>query len=274
MRCWPGRAANVRSSWCPQILSARALLRRQAQGRRCVALLDDEAARAHGDPRHPDGLSFALHDLCHLEKFVAPEHHHGQIGFFRAVDARAGQRRGRGAGGDLRRDLERRARLRHRRHERLGGLPVLGAEDAAGHGGARRRCAAARRTHAPRRRRAVSTPHERAALLPVLEIWFAGMGLPAALRSEALAVSARRDQPGARAAAARPFRSGGGRGSIFSTESQFLAPILRSPLSVLAPAPCCVDRRPRKFLMMCRRVIARTLLDGDICLGERRDGVR
>jgi hypothetical protein len=49
-------------------------------------LLDDAAALAHGDPRHPDGLAFALHDLCHLEKFVAPEHHAGQIGFFRAVE--------------------------------------------------------------------------------------------------------------------------------------------------------------------------------------------
>jgi hypothetical protein len=69
-----------------RIPAAREILRRQAQGRRHVSLIDDEAARAHGDPRHPDGLSFALHDLCHLEKFVAPEHHRGQVGFFRAVD--------------------------------------------------------------------------------------------------------------------------------------------------------------------------------------------
>ena len=51
-----------------------------------MCLLDDAAARAHGDPRHPDGLTFALHDLCHLEKFVAPEHHAGQVGFFRLVE--------------------------------------------------------------------------------------------------------------------------------------------------------------------------------------------
>ncbi|MDB4982738.1 MAG: hypothetical protein JWM82_3490 [Myxococcales bacterium] len=62
------------------------VLARQARGRRCVGLLDDAAARAHGDPRHPDGLTFALHDLCHLEKFVAPEHHAGQVGFFAAVE--------------------------------------------------------------------------------------------------------------------------------------------------------------------------------------------
>ena len=66
--------------------AARQVLALQARGRRCVGLLEDAAARAHGDPRHPDGLTFALHDLCHLEKFVAPEHHAGQVGFFRIVE--------------------------------------------------------------------------------------------------------------------------------------------------------------------------------------------
>jgi len=69
-----------------EVPPAAGVLARQARGRRCVCLLDDAAARAHGDPRHPDGLSFVLHDLCHLEKFVAPEHHAGQVGFFRAVE--------------------------------------------------------------------------------------------------------------------------------------------------------------------------------------------
>jgi hypothetical protein len=68
-----------------RIPTARQVLERQSRGRRCVSLLPDEVARRHGDPRHPDGLSFALHDLCHLEKFVAPAHHRGQVGFFRAV---------------------------------------------------------------------------------------------------------------------------------------------------------------------------------------------
>ena len=66
-----------------EILPPREVLRRQATGRRCVALLDDAAARAHGDPRHPDGLTFALHDLHHLEKFVEPQHHRGQVGLSR-----------------------------------------------------------------------------------------------------------------------------------------------------------------------------------------------
>ena len=69
-----------------RIPTAREILRRQCQGQRFVSLIDDEVARAHGDPRHADGLAFALHDLCHLEKFVVPAHHRGQVGFFRAVD--------------------------------------------------------------------------------------------------------------------------------------------------------------------------------------------
>ena len=69
-----------------EIPTARHLLALQARGRRCVCLVEDAAALAHGDPRHSDGLTFALHDLCHLEKFVAPELHGGQVGFFRLVD--------------------------------------------------------------------------------------------------------------------------------------------------------------------------------------------
>ncbi|HEY0712761.1 MAG TPA: hypothetical protein VGF45_08815 [Polyangia bacterium] len=68
------------------IPTAAEVLARQARGGRFVSLVSDEAAAAHGDPRHPDGLRFALHDLEHLEKFVAPEHHVGQVGFFRAVE--------------------------------------------------------------------------------------------------------------------------------------------------------------------------------------------
>jgi len=61
------------------------VLRLQSVGRRCVSLLEDAEALAHGDPRHPDGLTFVLHDLCHLEKFVDPAHRAGQIGFFDSV---------------------------------------------------------------------------------------------------------------------------------------------------------------------------------------------
>jgi hypothetical protein len=59
------------------------LLVMQAEGERCVSLLDDGVSAAP----HEDGLAFAMHDLCHLEKFVEPEHHVGQVGFFRALCA-------------------------------------------------------------------------------------------------------------------------------------------------------------------------------------------
>jgi len=68
------------------IPAAREMLQIQAKGQRFVSLLPDAQALAHGDPRHPDGLSFALHDLCHLEKFIEPEHYRGQVGFFKALD--------------------------------------------------------------------------------------------------------------------------------------------------------------------------------------------
>jgi hypothetical protein len=53
----------------------------QSRGERCVSLVADDVATAP----HADGLAFALHDLCHLEKFIDPEHFTGQVGFFRAV---------------------------------------------------------------------------------------------------------------------------------------------------------------------------------------------
>jgi hypothetical protein len=57
-----------------RLLEPRELVELQANGRRCVALLDCE-----------DGLEFALHDLRHLEKFFDPAHHRAQVGFFRVI---------------------------------------------------------------------------------------------------------------------------------------------------------------------------------------------
>jgi len=56
------------------IPSPRDLLAHQARGRRYASILDRD-----------DGLDFLLHDLCHLEKFVDPAHHEGQVGFFSAL---------------------------------------------------------------------------------------------------------------------------------------------------------------------------------------------
>lgn len=64
-----------------EVPSPRQVLALQARGRRCVSLLDAGAPTAP----HEDALAFAVHDLCHLEKFVDPEHHIAQRGFFALV---------------------------------------------------------------------------------------------------------------------------------------------------------------------------------------------
>jgi hypothetical protein len=50
----------------------------QARGARCVSLLADDVPTSP----HADVLAFVLHDLCHLDKYVDPHHHIGQVGFF------------------------------------------------------------------------------------------------------------------------------------------------------------------------------------------------
>ena len=65
-----------------RVPTPRELLRLQSRGRRCVSLLDDDVPTAP----HEDGLAFAVHDLCHLEKFVDPAHHTEQVGFFALLD--------------------------------------------------------------------------------------------------------------------------------------------------------------------------------------------
>ena len=79
-----------------RVPAPREVLALQARGRRCVSLLPDGAGVRpdYGVPADAadDGLAFALHDVCHLEKFVDPEHHGGQVGFFRAFDDAMGTR--------------------------------------------------------------------------------------------------------------------------------------------------------------------------------------
>jgi hypothetical protein len=60
---------------------ARAVLALQAEGSRCVSLLPDGAETQP----HADALAFTIHDLCHLDKFLDPEHHRGQVGFFASL---------------------------------------------------------------------------------------------------------------------------------------------------------------------------------------------
>jgi hypothetical protein len=175
-----------------EIPTAEGVLARQARGRRCVCLLDDDDARAHGDPRHPDGLTFALHDLCHLEKFVAPEHHAGQVGFFRAV-ARA---LGTPAVHALERDLDDtwRAERDYVISDMNGSAVFLfAALKMKMNMAVRRRLARQRGGPAPTR--GPLDADERGAVEPALEILFEAMELPADLRESAREVSTRRDRP-------------------------------------------------------------------------------
>jgi hypothetical protein len=47
-----------------------------------VSLLPD----AVSPEPHASGLDFLIHDLCHLDKFVDPEHHEEQVGFFSTLE--------------------------------------------------------------------------------------------------------------------------------------------------------------------------------------------
>jgi hypothetical protein len=174
------------------IPTARQILRRQSQGRRFVSLIEDGEARAHGDPRHVDGLAFALHDLCHLEKFVSPAHHRGQIGFFRAVDAALADP----AMLALERtfDDQWQADRDYVIADMNGSAIFLFALlKMRVNMAVRRRLAAARGRPAP-----TTGPldaDERAAVRPALDILFAALQLPPEIVPAAFAVSARHDSP-------------------------------------------------------------------------------
>jgi hypothetical protein len=173
------------------IPSARGLLSLQARGRRCVCLIDDAAARAHGDPRHPDGLTFALHDLCHLEKFVAPEHHAGQVGFFRIVERALAAP----ATAALEQDLDDtwRAERDYVIADMNGSAVFLFAALKMKLTMAVRRRLQRDRGLAARSGRL--EPDERAAIAPALDAFLGAMNLPDDVRDAARAVSPRRDDP-------------------------------------------------------------------------------
>jgi hypothetical protein len=177
-----------------EIPPAAGVLARQARGRRCVCLVEDAAARAHGDPRHPDGLAFALHDLCHLEKFVAPEHHAGQVGFFRAV-ARA---LATPAVTALERTLDDTWRAeRDYVVSDMNGSAVflLAALKMKVNMAVRRRLWRERGQPAPAPTSGPLDAAERAAVEPALALLFEAMDLPFELRAAAGTISTRRDRP-------------------------------------------------------------------------------
>jgi hypothetical protein len=168
------------------------VLARQARGRRCVGLLDDAVALAHGDPRHPDGLSFALHDLCHLEKFVAPEHHAGQVGFFAAVERAFASSEVRALEAQF--DDTWRVDRNYVVSDMNGSAVFLfAALKMKLNMAVRRRLWRVRDQPAPTS--GPLDPDERAAVAPALAVLFEAMGLPDKLRAGARAVSTRRDHP-------------------------------------------------------------------------------
>jgi hypothetical protein len=81
-----------------RVPTPREVLALQARRSRCVSILAADVPTAP----HADGLAFALHDLCHMEKFYCEEHHAGQVGFFRLVDRAMSS----DAWGELERELD------------------------------------------------------------------------------------------------------------------------------------------------------------------------
>lgn len=181
------------------IPSAAEVLARQARGRRCVSLIPDELAASHGDPRHPDGLRFALHDIEHLEKFVTPEHHVGQVGFFRAVERSLSSPRFAAvqAGFDDVWRADRDYVIADMNGSAVFLFAVLKMKVFM----------AVRRQKDPRTTGADAGPlsaEEQARALPALEALIHGFGLSSEAEAAAFAVSARRDHP----AAARTLLAG------------------------------------------------------------------
>jgi hypothetical protein len=86
----PERAVNALFAWArgvdvevsTLVPDAAHVLALQAQGRRSVTLLAADASPAP----HASGFDFAIHDLCHLEKFAAGQHYAEQVGFFASLE--------------------------------------------------------------------------------------------------------------------------------------------------------------------------------------------
>lgn len=175
-----------------EIPTAREVLARQARGRRCASLLPDAQAAAHGDPRHPDGLSFLLHDLEHLEKFVAPEHFLGQVGFFRAVARAFADPTFHALEADF--DDTWRADRDYVISDMNGSAIFLfSVLKMKVNMAVRRR--ESRRTGVPAPTSGRITPQERPAVEAAQAILITALGLPEPARAAALQVSARRDHP-------------------------------------------------------------------------------
>ena len=172
----------------------RDVLALQAEGRRCVSLLPDASPE--------NGLDFALHDLCHLEKFVDPRHHEEQVGFFASLDAATRTDAWRAI--DLRYDEAWRKDSEHVAADMNGSAIFLFAALKMKLKMAARRDVA-RRAGRPAPTGGPLAPDEARAFELALEELLALLDLPVAARAAARAVSTKRDDPDAAHLLARHF---------------------------------------------------------------------
>ena len=185
-----------------RVPAALEVLAWQAVGERCVSLLPEGVVTAP----HEDGLAFAMHDLCHLEKFVEREHHAGQVGFFRAVHDAT-----RSASWQAfldRFDAELLREIEHVVADMNGSAVFLFAALKMKLKMAVRR-RVARLLERPLRCSGSLDEEEQAAFDVELVTLVSLLGLQGAARAGALTVSARRDDPSAALALLRHFESVG-----------------------------------------------------------------
>jgi hypothetical protein len=155
---------------------------------------------------HASGLDFLIHDLCHLDKFVDPEHHEGQVGFFATLYVLFADARFRALEAELDEtfvdDRNRLAADVNGSAVYLFALLKMKLKMAA-----RRRYA--RLAGVPARVSGPLEPGEQAAFEELEEVLYELFGFDTELRSAASATSARRDE---RDAASRLLAEFGRRG--------------------------------------------------------------
>jgi hypothetical protein len=180
-----GWAAGTRTAELyDRVVEARELVELQAQGRRCVSLLEDAAPQ--------EGLEFVLHDLRHLEKLFDPPNYRPQIGFFRMF-ARAYAT---GAQAELDRTLDATwSGERDRILADMNGCPIflLAVLKMKLKVAVRRKLARERGVEPPARSRL--SEDELAAYVPVLEQWLEVLGFSGDVRAAAREISTCRDRP-------------------------------------------------------------------------------
>lgn len=182
--------------------SAWRVLELQARGSRCVSLLPEGASSAP----HANGFEFAVHDLCHLGKFLDPERHEEQVGFFSTALRGFESERWRAVEHEL--DGAWQSDRDQVIADMNGSSVFLFAALKMKLKMAARRKAAARPGTELRTSGAL-TPAERAIFDELLEHMLVGFGFDPEVRAAAVETSARRDAPGAARLLMEHFRRAG-----------------------------------------------------------------